>query len=261
MLSGRDAREARTATAAALADGLDGLVALGGDGLVNLAAQELVGTGTPLGIVPCGTGNDIARALGIPLRPRDAVDVVLAGRTRVMDVGRAGERVFLSVVSSGFDSRVNERANRLTWPTGPAVYPVAMMQELRVFRPIPFELILDGTPWRTAAMLVAVGNGPSYGGGMKVCPAADLTDGLLDITLVRPMPTGKFLRIFPSVYRGAHVRSPDVLTARAATVSLSAPGLTAYADGEPLGALPVTLEAVPAALTAFVPARRHPRTG
>jgi diacylglycerol kinase (ATP) len=143
----------------------------------------------------------------------------------------------------------------LTWPTGPSVYQVAMMQELRVFRPIPYELVLDGDLLRTAAMLVAVGNGPSYGAGMRICPAADLTDGLLDVTIVRPMPTWKFLRIFPSVYRGEHVRSPDVMTARAATVSLSAPGLTAYADGEPLGPLPVTLESVPAALTAFVPAR------
>ena len=254
VLTGRDVREARTVTAAALADGLDGLVALGGDGLVNLAAQELVGTGTPLGIVPSGTGNDSARALGVPLDPRAAVDVVVDGRTRIVDVGRAGGRVFLSVVSSGFDSRVNERANALTWPTGPTVYQVAMIQELRVFRPISYELVLDGDRLRTAAMLVAVGNGPSYGAGMRVCPAADLTDGLLDVTVVLPMPTWKFLRIFPSVYRGEHVKSPDVMTARAATVTVSAPGLTAYADGEPLGPLPITLESVPAALTAFVPA-------
>jgi diacylglycerol kinase (ATP) len=134
------------------------------------------------------------------------------------------------------------------------VFQAAMLAELRVFRPVPFRLVLDGDPLTTSAMLVAVGNGPSYGGGMRVCPDADLGDGLLDVTVVLPMPTWQFLRIFPSVYRGEHVRSPHVVTARASRVSLEAPGLTSYADGEPLGPLPVVLEAVPAALTAYVPA-------
>ncbi len=155
--------------------------------------------------------------------------------------------------SSGFDSQVNERANRLTWPRGAARYPAAMLGELRVFRPVAYEVRLDGELLRMPAMLVAVGNGRSYGGGMQICPAADLSDGLLDVTVLAPVPTLRFLRLFPSVYRGRHVHLPEVSTFRVRSVQLEAPGMTAYADGEPLGPLPLTAEAVPAGLTVLVP--------
>ena len=248
-----DAGHAADLARTAVADGVDALVVLGGDGAVNLAAQAVVGTDVPLGILPSGTGNDMARALGIPLNPLAAVETVLSGHLRRVDVGRVAGRVFLSVLSSGFDSRVSERANRMTWPRGPARYRLAMLAELRVFRPVPYEIVLDGTRWRTDAMLVAVGNGPMYGGRMRVCPGADLADGLLDVTVVSPLPTAQFLRIFPSVYAGRHVESPAVRTERARTVSLSAPSMSAYGDGEPFGPLPVTAEAVPAALTVLAP--------
>jgi diacylglycerol kinase (ATP) len=251
----------------------DALVAVGGDGWVNIALQAVAGTGVALGVLPAGTGNDLARTLGIPLGRRPAavaaaVDILRAGLVRRVDAGfvrgaggppadagnhGGGGRWFLSVLSSGFDSRVNERANRMSWPHGRARYVMAVGKELRAFRPVPHQMVLDGEELRTDAMLVAVGNSPCYGGGMRVCPAADLADGLFDVTIIAPISTLTFLRLFPSVFRGEHVRHPAVLTRRARQVTVSAPGMTAYADGELVGPLPVTAEVVPEAVTVLVP--------
>ena len=252
VVVGEDAEDAGRQAREVVARGVDGLLAVGGDGLVNLATQVVAGTGVPMGIVPAGTGNDVARALGIPRDdPLAATDLVVTGRTRQVDLGRAGDRWFAGVLGSGFDSMVNERANRMTWPSGRSRYNLAIVAELRVFRPVPFVLELDGERWETAAMLVAVGNGPSYGGGMKVCPDARLDDGLLDVTVLGPISKAEFLRVFPTVYKGTHVGHPAVTVRRARTVVLSSAGVTAYADGERVSALPVTCEAVPGALQVY----------
>ena len=185
VITGRDADEAFDLVRDRVAAGVDGLVAVGGDGLVNVALQVVAGTGVPLGLVPAGTGNDIARALGLPIDdPAAAVQVVVAGRTRAVDLGRVSGRWFAGVLGSGFDSMVNERANRMTWPTGRSRYNIAILAELRTFKPVPYVLELDGETWETEAMLVAVGNGSSYGGGMRVCPDARMDDGLLDVIVV-----------------------------------------------------------------------------
>jgi diacylglycerol kinase (ATP) len=254
VIVGRDADEAfdLVRTVVASDPGVDGVVAVGGDGLVNLAVQVVAGTAVPLGIIPAGSGNDVARALGIPRGdPLAAADLVLAGTTRAIDLGRADGRWFAGVLGSGFDSMVNERANRMSWPTGRSRYNLAILAELRVFRPVPFVLELDGERWETEAMLVAVGNGSSYGGGMRVCPDARLDDGLLDVTVLGPISKPEFLRVFPSVYKGTHVHHRAVTVRRARTVVLSSPGVTAYADGERVAALPVRCDAVPAALQVF----------
>lgn len=252
VVVGRDADEAFDRVRDRVAAGVDGLVAVGGDGLVNIAIQVVAGTDVPLGVVPAGTGNDFARALGIALdEPMQATELVVRGTTRPVDLGRANGRWFAGVLGSGFDSMVNERANRMTWPTGRSRYNVAIVLELRTFRPVPYVLELDGEPWTTAAMLVAVGNSPSYGGGMKVCPDADLHDGLLDVTVLGPISKREFLRVFPTVYKGTHVNHPAVTVRRASSVVLRSDGVTAYADGERVSVLPVHCEAVPAALHVF----------
>ena len=201
-----------------VAAGVDAVVALGGDGLVNIALQVVAGTAVPLGVVPAGTGNDIARSLGLSLTdPLAAVDHLANGEARQVDLGRVAGRWFGGVLGAGFDSMVNERANRMSWPRGRARYNIAMLAELRTFRPVPFELILDDEAWVTEAMLVAVGNGASYGGGMRVCPDASLEDGLLDITVLGPISKLEFIRVFPSVYKGTHVRHRAVTVKRAAS--------------------------------------------
>jgi len=146
---------------------------------------------------------------------------------------------------------VNERANRMSWPRGRSRYNLAILAELRTFRPIPFVLDFDGDTWHTEAMLVAVGNGPSYGGGMMVCPDARLDDGHLDVTVLGPMSKPEFIRVFPTVYKGTHVGHPAVTVRQARSVTLTAEGVTAYADGERVSVLPVTCAAVPGALTVY----------
>jgi diacylglycerol kinase (ATP) len=254
VVTGRDADEAFDRVRNRVAAGVDGVVAVGGDGLVNIALQVVAGTDVPLGVVPAGTGNDIARALGLSLAdPVAAVDLVVRGATRAVDLGRANGRWFAGVLGSGFDSMVNERANRMSWPSGRSRYNLAILAELRTFRPVPYELVLDGETWTTEAMLVAVGNGSSYGGGMRVCPDARLDDGLLDITVLGPISKPEFLRVFPTVYKGTHVRHPAVTVRRARQVSLTSSGVTAYADGERVSVLPVTCDAVPDGMHVFAP--------
>ena len=254
VVVGRDGDEAFDRLRDQVADGVDGVVAVGGDGLVNIALQVTGGTDIPLGIVPAGTGNDIARSLGlVPKDPVAAVDLVVGGHTRTIDLGRANGRWFAGVLGSGFDSMVNERANRMSWPNGRSRYNLAIVAELRTFRPVPYVLELDGVRLESDAMLVAVGNGTSYGGGMLVCPGAELDDGLLDLTLLGPISKPEFLRVFPRVYKGTHVDHPAVSVHRARSVSLHADGVTAYADGERVAVLPVTCDAVPHAMHVFAP--------
>ncbi len=253
-LIGTDAADAEERARKAVADGVDALVALGGDGIVHTAIQAVAGTEVPLGIVGAGTGNDLARELQIPNDPLAAADVVVSATTKRIDAVRSDSgRWFGGVLGSGFDSMVNERANRMSWPKGKSRYNLAILAELRVFKPLPFRLTLDGEVWETDAMLVAVGNGTCYGAGMRVCPDARLDDGMLDVTVLGPVSKATFIRTFPNVYKGTHVQRPEVTVRRAREVRLESPGVIAYADGERFAPLPLTLTCVPGALTVLAP--------
>ncbi len=254
LLVGADATDATRLAQEAVAAGVGRLVVVGGDGMVHLGANAATGSDVVLGVVPTGTGNDFARTLGLPLDdPTAAARVVLAGRARTVDLARAGATSYACVLAAGFDSGVNDRANRMRWPRGRLRYNLSMLVELGVFRPLPYDIVVDDEPWHTDAMLVAVGNGPSYGGGMRVTPGARLDDGLLDLTVLGPMSRTTLLRMFPTVYSGRHVEHPAVVTLRGRSVRLDASATTAYADGEPLGRLPLHIEAVPGALRVLVP--------
>jgi diacylglycerol kinase (ATP) len=260
-LTGQDAAELTARVRASVAAGVDALVVVGGDGMVNLGVSTVAASPLPLGIVPAGTGNDVARALGLPVDdPAAAAGVVgqaLAdGSRQVVDAARCTWRVggtehsrwFAGVLGAGFDAIVNERANGWRRPRGRSKYVVAMLRELPVFRPRPYTIELDGEVWSTPAMLVAVGNGPSYGGGMRVTPDARMDDGLLDVMVAGPVSRPEFLRIFPKVYAGTHVEHPSVTVRRARTVTVASPGIVGYGDGERFGPLPMTMTAVPRAL-------------
>ena len=255
-LSASDARSAVEQGRAAIGSGaIDRLVVGGGDGMVHLGANLCAGTPVSLGVIAAGTGNDIARELGLPVRDAAAsVQRILSGSTRQVDAARhttaTGEQKwFLGVLAAGFDAVVNERANQLTWPKGPMRYNLAILRELPVFRAIPYTLVLDGERIDTEAMLVAVGNGPAYGGGMRVTPDASFDDGLLDVLILRKISTFEFLRVFPRVFKGTHVSHHAVQIRRARTVSLEAEGIVSYADGERFAPLPMSMEVVPGALT------------
>ena len=260
-LTGTDVAASRVMAREAVAEGVDALVVVGGDGMVHTALPAVVGTGTPLGVIPAGTGNDEAREYGWPRKsPEAAADVVAAGHARVVDVGRAvtadgQESYFGSVLASGFDSLVSDRTNRMRWPHGRARYNVAMLAEFVNLRPLPFVLTFaDGTVIRRDLLLVAVGNTRSYGGGMRICPGADPGDGLLDVTIGGALPRRKVLRLMPTVYRGTHVDRPDVQVVRTSGLRIESPGINAYADGEYLGPLPADVSIVPGALRILVPA-------
>ncbi|WNI14780.1 diacylglycerol kinase [Actinacidiphila sp. ITFR-21] len=254
VVAGADPPDALARARQAVADGTDGLVAVGGDGMVGLALQAVAGTATPLGVVAAGTGNDFARAAGLPVKDPAAAGTAIGralreGRTRVLDLGRIGDRWFGTVLASGFDSRVNDRGNRMRWPTGRYRYDVAMLAELAALRPIRYRVRFDDAPEREIeATLIAVGNGSSYGGGMRICADARMDDGLFDVCVVGPCSRTTLLRVFPRVYRGTHPAHPAVTVHRAARVRLAAEGVTGYADGEPVGPLPLVAETVPRAV-------------
>ncbi|MET9852044.1 diacylglycerol kinase [Streptomyces sp. NPDC006450] len=268
---GGDAPDALARLRAAVREGTGAVIAVGGDGMVSLALQALAGSLVPLGVVAVGTGNDFARAMGLPVREparagRLAAEALKEGRVREIDLGRVrgaggpdraaggagaadGDTWYGTVLCSGFDSRVNDRGNRMRLPAGRFKYDLAMAMELAAFRPFPYRITLDGGPViETEATLVAVGNGSSYGGGMRICADAVPDDGLFDVTVVGDCSRATLLKVFPRVYKGTHLDHPKVTVHRAAKVTLEAAGITAYADGEPLGPLPVSARCVPAAL-------------
>jgi len=254
-----DGVEAALAAAhASVSDGVSALVAAGGDGTVNLGLQAVAGTGTGFGILPVGTGNDFAVELGLPTDPMAAAiaisDALDTGRRRRIDLARmvpadGPARWFGAVLGAGFDSIVNERANRMRFPRGPRRYDIAIMVELLRLRPRHYSIRLDGAEHEIDAVLVAVGNTASYGGGMRICPDADATDGLLDVVIAGRVGRGLLMRIKPKVYAGTHVEHPLVNTFRVKTVEIAAEGITAYVDGERSSPLPVTVTAVPGALS------------
>jgi diacylglycerol kinase (ATP) len=234
---------------------LDLLVVVGGDGSAHQGVQFCADTGVTLAVVPAGTGNDLARTLGAPKDPLAATDALVAairsGERTKMDLGRvAGGPWFAGVLCAGFDSAVNERANRMRWPSGPRRYDLAILAELARLRPGPLTVVADGERAEHDATQIAVGNIPHYGGGIPVCPAADPTDGLFDITLVGRASRLDMIKMLPGLRTGNHVHNPIVHTSRAREVRLGeANGWVAYADGERIGPLPVEVSCVPGALT------------
>jgi diacylglycerol kinase (ATP) len=251
---------ARDRALGAIAQGLDVLAVVGGDGMVHLGVELAAETKTTLAIIAAGTGNDVARGLGLPVHdPVRAADLVTTGVPRTIDAVRHVDahgvrHWYVGVLGAGFDSLVNERANTWPWPKGQMRYNLAILRELPLFKAIPYVLTVDGVRHETKAMLVAVGNGPSYGGGMQVLPDARFDDGLLDVLLLHELSTLEFLKVFPKVFKGAHVGHPAVEIIRGRSVTLEAEGIVAYADGERFATLPLTVEVVPGAVTVLAPA-------
>ncbi len=249
-LEGRDVDEALDLARQCVADGVDALVVCGGDGMAHLGAQAVATTGIPLGIIPAGTGNDVARYFDLPRKdPLAAADRVIAFEPRTIDLARSGTKYFITVLAAGFDAIVNERANRMTWPKGQMRYNLATLAELRVFEPLPYTIELDGETRRLDAMLVAVGNGPSFGGGLRITEGAVLDDGLLDVVIIKPMSKANLIKTYPKLFKGTHTTHPQYEHHLVRTVTVAAPGIVSYADGERFGALPLTIECAPGALS------------
>lgn len=248
VFSAQSAQQLRTEIEGALdSQEFEGVISVGGDGLAHLILQLAVPRRIPFAIIPAGTGNDIVRTLGWSLDDLDSyLGQILSTSARSIDLGNVDSEWFAAILSTGFDSVVNERANSLKWPKGPQRYNAAIALELPKFQPIEYEITMDSSTITTEAMLIAVGNGRSYGGGMLVCPQARLHDGLFDVMILEPVSKIEFLKVFPKVFSGSHISHPAVKTYRTSKISINADAV-AYADGERIGHAPVSAECIASA--------------
>ena len=222
----------------------EGIVSVGGDGLAHLILQLAVPRNIPFAVMPAGTGNDIVRSLGWSLDDIDGyLERVISVPPAPIDLGNVDSEWFAAILSTGFDSVVNEKANSLSWPKGPQRYNVAIAMELPKFNPLEYEITVDTHSFTTKAMLIAIGNGRSYGGGMYVCPQAQMHDGLFDVMILEPVSKIEFLKVFPKVYSGSHITHPQVKIIRTKRITLVANAI-AYADGERIGPAPISAECV-----------------
>ena len=224
------------------------LLSVGGDGLFHLLLQFAIEFKVPLAIAPGGTGNDFYRTLGwFDHDLTDYLEHLNSAPPSLVDIGVVDGEYFGAVLSSGFDSVVNERANKLKWPKGPAKYNAAIALEFPKFKAIEFKIFADEKVLEVEAMLIAIGNGRSYGGGMQVCPDADLHDGFFDVMILHPVSKLEFIKVFPTVYKGTHIEHPQVEVIRAKAIRIESSAV-AYADGERIGQLPVQVESLPQSL-------------
>ena len=232
------------------------VVAIGGDGLVNLCLQQVAEQNIGLSVIPAGTGNDFARAVGSHKKSVNEIfNVVSSQDPTTIDLGLVtgsfGKRWYVQVLSTGFDALVNKLANRINWPRGQMKYTLATLLTLTRFKPIPYELIIDDKQFKQDFMLLSVANGETYGGGMRICPDASNTDGIFDILLVHPVSKIVLLSIFPKVFTGKHVPHPKIDIIRGKKVQLSADA-SAFADGEFVSKLPIEITNVKNALKTWL---------
>ena len=232
------------------------LIAVGGDGLVNLCLQMVAEKPISLGVIPAGTGNDFARATGFYGKSVNEIFSIITQLEPVrIDLGKAvsveGSKWFVQVLSTGFDAIVNSLANKMTWPRGKSKYTVATILILSRFKSIPYKIEIDGRIFKQNAMLLAVANGESYGGGMRICPGASNSDGIFDILIVRPVTKIVLLTIFPKVFKGNHIPHPKIDVYKGKSLKISGPTVS-YADGEFVSQLPLEIINIPNALTTWL---------
>lgn len=243
------------AAANAVANG-DAIVIVGGDGLVHSTVQSVAGSDSTFAVIPSGTGNDFARALGIGSFEQ-GVDAALGELCRRIDLGKIGDRYFCCIASLGFDSDVIEAAERVRVIKGSLVYPYAVLKALARWKPAGFTVEVDGDVQQFRGYSVAVANAGYFGGGMLLAPHADLEDGTLGLVTISAVSRLRFLAQSAKVFRGTHVENSEVSTRQAQMVRVDVDRpFTVYADGEPVSTLPVEISTAPAALSVLVPNRQ-----
>jgi diacylglycerol kinase (ATP) len=221
-------------------ESVSGVVAFGGDGFIHEIIQHIVPRQIPLGVIPCGTGNDLARSIGVyRLSLTQQLDLIVGKDPQSIDLGQVGETWFAAILSSGFDALVNERANGMRWPKGRMRYNIAMIEKIIQLRAHFYRIRLDKEFIDVRATLVTVANGASYGGGMNVCPDAALDDGLFDVMVLGEVSRTELLKVFPKVYSGRHVGHPAVSFYRCREIEIIGSG-SSFADGEPISSLPLS---------------------
>lgn len=253
LVSSRDAAHIAEEARRAAADGVERLIVAGGDGTVHHAAQGLAGTGCALGLLPLGTGNDLAGTLGISPDLDAAARRALDGPVRRIDLIRVDGTFCVGYAGVGFDSEVTRFANELKLLRGPLVYFYSVVHALITFEPLPMRVVYDGGTFEGRVMFTVACNLPRFGGGMRIAPDASIDDGLLDLVIVREVSKWRLLTLFPKVYDGRHVGYPEVSIARTRKVEITLDrAMTIYGGGEPVRPVApgetVTIEVVPGAL-------------
>jgi diacylglycerol kinase (ATP) len=242
-------------TREAVGRGSDLVVACGGDGTIHEVINGVGGRPATVGIIPCGTGDDLAKNLGIPRDIPGACRSLAAGFVKRFDMIRAGKKVYACVAGAGFDSMVNKTANEgVRFLKGTSVYIYSVFRTLYAFKPLEMSLCGDDFSYDGKVMFVVAANATSYGGGMKVTPMAVMDDGLMDVLIIKEMSRFQVLNLFPKVFSGKHYPHPKIEHHRTSTLTISSPEpLELFGDGEYIQALPVKLEVIPGALPVVVP--------
>ena len=249
LLEATSAAASEQMAADAVASGAERVVAVGGDGLVRIAVRAVAETDVVLGIVPQGTGNDFARALGLLEGPLETHVARALEPGMPVDAMRTSHGWAASVATMGFAGDVTARANGLRWPRGGQRYTVATLLQLPRLRTLRASVIVDGVVHDADTTMLSVGNTAYFGGGMRICPDARPDDGRLQVVVIGAVGRPTFLRVFPRVFGGRHVSHPDVQVYSGRSVTVTSPDMvTMWADGDELGPLPVTCEAVQGAL-------------
>lgn len=262
---GMSAEDTRRLVALAIAEQPDVLVIAGGDGTVAGILDLLSTAGIPVVIVPTGTGNDFAAALSLPRDADGIAETILRGVPRAVDLGEVRGEVggqprrslYLTVAACGFDAKVSERTNALRWPRGPLRYYLAVLIEMLRLAPLGFTLSDEQGAREMPGTLLAVCNTRGYGGGMPIAPGAVPDDGRLEAVHVAPLGRVRLLRLFPLLLRGVHLARPEVTTWSTREITVSAPGLVVFADGERVGEGSCTVSILPRALPVLVPVFRR----
>ncbi len=269
VLQAADVAQAHESCQAAVDDGVDVLLVIGGDGVVRIAARHCAHSSTALAIIPAGSGNDTVRSLGIPTTAAEAITVARRGHRRTIDLicaegaseqgdGVGGEAQWhdyvVGSVPAALDARIAARSERVPSMLGPARYTVATLAEIPQLRPQAYHLILDDEMLEVDALVVAVCNLPTFGGGMQIAPDADPADGLLDVVIIEKVSPLAAAGLLRSVFAGTHPSHSAVRIERCTRVEVAGPELTAYGDGDPLGPLPLTCSVLPKSLHVVVPA-------
>jgi YegS/Rv2252/BmrU family lipid kinase len=240
--------------AAAAAEAGETVVAIGGDGLVRILAGEVMNTKSALGIIPSGRGNDFARVLDIPAAPVEAARLILHGRERMIDVADVDGRPFVGIASVGFDSEANRLANETKVVKGNLVYLYAGLRTLVEWKPSRFDVVVDGEQHSVTGYGVAVANSKAYGGGMLLVPHAELDDGRLDVLFSGQDSKLHHLGLIPKLFKGKHVDDPHLRWLSGSEIQISADRpFTVYADGDPIGELPVTVRVSKQSLRVIAP--------
>ena len=233
----------------------DIIAAMGGDGIVGAVAGELRDRQGLLAVIPGGRGNDFARKLDIPFDPVEAVKLLETGAERSVDLALANGTVYLGILSAGIDSDVSRIALETRLKLGTFVYTYGVLRAIARWKPAAWKVTIDGESLDFPGYSVAVANSGVFGGGMFLAPDASLEDGKLDVVLIRQQSRLRYLRGLRRVFNGSHLKDPAITLHQGCEITFEADRpFTAYADGDPIGDLPLTVQVLPGALRVVAPA-------